>query len=75
MEELHDLAEQQRVEPPAAPGAGSQGHVEGDAHQAGTDPGACQVLDEAIGHGFEDAGAAGAPQHGGVSCGEKGEEL
>lgn len=71
MEELDGLAEQQGVEPPAAARAGSECHVEGDAHQAGTDARTCQVLDEAIGHRFKDVCAAGAPQYGGISCGQK----
>lgn len=75
MEELDDLAEQQSVKPPAAARAGSECHVEGNAHQAGTDTRARQVLDEAIGDGFEDVCAARAPQHCGISCVEKGEEL
>lgn len=71
MEELDGLAEQQSVKPPAAARAGSQGHVEGDAQQAGTDTRARQVLDKSVGHGFEDVCAAGAPQHRGISCGEE----
>lgn len=71
MEELDCLAEQQSVEPPAAARAGSECHVERDADQAGTDARACQVLNEAVGHRFKDVCAAGAPQHGGVACGQK----
>lgn len=74
MEELDGLAEQQRVKPPAAAGAGSERHVEGDAHQAGADARARQVLDEAVCHRFKDIRAAGAPQHRGISCGEEGRE-
>lgn len=69
MEELDGLAEQQSVQPPAAARAGSQCNVEGNADQAGADPRARQVLDEAVGHGFKDVRAAGAPQHRGISCG------
>lgn len=74
MEELDGLAEQQSVKPPAAARTGTQRQVEGNAHQAGADPRARQVLDEAVGDRFEDAGAAGAPQHCGVACvdGERG---
>lgn len=54
---------------------GPQHHVKGNTHQAGTDARAGQVLDEAIGHRFEDVGAAGTPQHSGVSCGETGAEI
>lgn len=68
MEELEGLAEQQRVKPPAAAGAGSKRHVKGDAHQASADPRACQVLHKAIGHRFKDIRAAGAPQHRGIAC-------
>lgn len=71
MEELDDLADHQRVKPPAATRAGPQRHIEGNAHQACTDPWTRQVLDEAIGHRFKDIRAAGAPQHCGVTCGEK----
>lgn len=71
MEELESLAEHQRVKPPAAARTGPQGHVEGDAHQAGADPGARQVLDESIGHRFKDVCGAGAPQHGGITCREE----
>lgn len=73
MQELDALAEQQSVKPPAAAGAGTEHHVEWDAHQAGADTRAGQVFDEAVGHGFEDVCAAGAPQHRGISCrgGEK----
>ena len=74
MEELDGLAQHQSVKPPAAAGAGAERHVEGDAHHAGTDTRARQVLDEAIGHGFKDACAAGAPQHCGISCGVRGGE-
>ncbi len=71
MQELDGLAEQQSVEPPAAARAGSQRHVEGDADQAGADARARQVLDESVGHGFKDVGAAGAPQHRGIPCKEE----
>lgn len=70
VQELEGLAEDDGVEPPAAAGAGAQCDVEGDAHEAGADPRACHVLHEAAGHRLEDVGAAGAPQHCGVSCGE-----
>lgn len=71
MEELDGLADDQRVKPPAAARAGSESDVEGDAHQAGADSRARQVLDEAVGHGFKDICAAGAPQDRGISCGEE----
>lgn len=71
MEELDGLAEYQSVKPPAAARAGSERNVEGDAHQAGADSWARQVLDEAVGHGFKDICAAGAPQDRGISCGEE----
>lgn len=70
MQELEGLAEDDGVKPPAAAGTGAQCDVEGDAHQAGADPRARHVLHEAVGHRLEDVGAAGAPQHCGVSCGE-----
>lgn len=75
MEELDGLAEQQSVKPPTAARAGTEHHVEGNAHQAGADTRACQVLDEAIGHRFKDIRAASAPQNCGISCRERGEEL
>lgn len=68
MQELEGLAEDDGVKPPAAAGAGTQHNVEGHARQAGADPRARHVLHEAAGHGLEDFGAAGAPQHCGVSC-------
>lgn len=71
MEELDGLAEHQSVKPPAAARAGSERHVEGNAHQAGADTRARQVLDESVGHGLEDVRAAGAPQHRGITCGGK----
>lgn len=71
MKELDGLAEYQSVKPPAAARAGSKCNVEGNTHQAGTDTWARQVLDEAVGHGFKDIRAAGAPQHRGISCGEE----
>ena len=71
MEELDGLAEHQSVEPPAAAGARSERDVEGNAHQAGADTRARQVLDEAAGHRFKDVSAAGAPQHRGIACGEE----
>lgn len=61
MEELDGLAKQQSLKPPAAARADSERHVERNAHQAGTNSRARQVLDEAIGHGFKDICAAGAP--------------
>lgn len=70
VQELEGLAEDNGVKPPAAAGAGAQRDVEGDAHQAGADPRARHVLHEAVGHRLEDVGAAGAPQHCGVSCRE-----
>lgn len=70
VQELEGLAEDDGVKPPAAAGAGAQCDVEGDAHQAGADPRARHVLHKAVGHRLEDLGAAGAPQHCGVSCGE-----
>lgn len=70
VQELEGLAEDGGVKPPAAAGAGAQRDVEGHAHQAGADPRARHVLHEAVGHGLEDVGAAGAPQHRGISCGE-----
>lgn len=72
MEELDGLAEQQSVKPPAAARAGSKRHVEGNAHQAGADTRARQVLDESVGRRLKDIRAAGAPQHSGISCGEEG---
>lgn len=71
VQELEGLAEDGGVKPPAAAGAGAQRDVEGDTHQAGADPRARHVLHEAVGYGLEDVGAAGAPQHRGISCGEK----
>lgn len=71
MEELDGLAEHQSVEPPAAAWARSKRNVEGNAHQAGADTWARQVLDEAAGHRFKDISAAGAPQHHGITCGEE----
>lgn len=71
MQELEGLAEYRCVKPPAAAGAGAQCNVEGDAHQASTDSRARHVLHEAVGDGFKDVGAAGAPQDCGISCGGK----
>lgn len=71
MQELEGLAEYRSVKPPAAARAGAQCNVEGDAHQAGTDSRARHVLHKAVGDGFKDIGAAGAPQHCGISCGGK----
>lgn len=71
VEELESFAEHQRVKPQAAPRIGSECHIKGDAHQAGTDTRPCQVLDESIGHCFKDVCAAGAPQHSGITCREK----
>lgn len=71
MEELDGLAEYQSVKPPAAPRAGSKCNVKGNTHQAGANTRARQVLDKAVGHGFEHIRAAGAPQHGGITCGEE----
>lgn len=71
MEEFDGLAEQQRVKPQAAAGTGSERRVKGDAHQAGADTRACQVLYESIGHGLEDARVAGAPQHCCITCEEQ----
>lgn len=72
LEELDGLADDQSVKPPAAAGADPQRDVEGNARQAGAHPRARQVLDEAAGDRFKDAGGAGAPQHGGVACGGEG---
>lgn len=75
MQEFDDLAEQQSVQPQAAAGTGPQRHVEGDAHESGADSRARQVLDESFGNWFKDSRAAGAPQHGRITCGkEKGVE-
>lgn len=71
VQELEGFAEQQSVQPPAAARAGAQHYVEGDAHQPSADPRAGQVLDEPVGDRLEDVCAAGAPQHGGVTCGEE----
>lgn len=75
MEELDGLAEQQSVKPPAAARAGSERNIEGNADQAGADPRTCQVLDESVCHGLKDIRAAGAPQHRGISCEERGAEF
>lgn len=71
VEELESFAEHQRVKPQAASRIGSECHIKGYAHQAGTDTRPCQVLDESISHCFKDVCAAGAPQHGGITCQEK----
>ena len=67
MQKLDCLADQQCAEPPATRRASAQGHVERHTHQAGTDARTRQVLDEAPGHRLEDVGAAGAPQHHGIT--------
>lgn len=74
LEELDSLAHHQSVEPPAAAGTDPEGDVEGNTHQARADPRARQVLDEAAGDRFKDAGGAGAPQHCGVACGRRDED-
>lgn len=69
VQEPEGLAEQRRLQPRAAAGAGPQRHIKGNAEQGGADTGTRQVLHEAVGHWFEDAGAARAPQHRRITCG------
>lgn len=71
LEEPDSLAHDQSVKPPAATRTDPQRHVKGEARQARADPWAGQVLDEAAGDRFEDAGGAGTPQHGDIACAGK----
>lgn len=71
LQELDSLAHDQSVKPPAATWTDPERDVKGNACQARADPRARQVLDEAAGGRFEDAGGAGAPQHHDIACGGK----
>lgn len=68
VQELDGPTESWSVDPEAAARAGVQENIERHAHQASADSRAGQVLNEASGDRLEDVGAAGAPQHSGITC-------
>lgn len=67
VQELDGSTEHWCVDPEAAARAGVQENVERHTHQAGADPRAGQVLNEASRDCLEDVGAAGTPQHGRIA--------
>lgn len=74
VQELDGFAQQKRMDPQAAQGAGTQGYVKGHTHQPSTNAGTRQVLDEEIGDRLEDIGVASAPQHCSIAWGRRDEK-